>query len=239
MRDFDHYWQEGFPQVEGWVHGGLGRYVGLLGHVLRDRGVRGNIAEIGVYHGKFLIALAHLLEPGGKVTGFDVFDDQSRNIDGAGEGNLATVQAHVAKYGPAGVDFRWVKADSSALTPTEKMDVARERGPMKVFSVDGCHTREHTITDLYTAQDFLCPGGVLILDDMFQPHWPGVTEAMQEFTRSGTSRLRPFFYAHHKIFLTGFGWHAEYLHAFAEFCGGMPEFRIAEMYGSRVATVYP
>ncbi len=89
---FEAYWSDGFPKVEGWVDARLAPWVQLLGAIQRDQNITsGNIGEIGVYHGKFLIALAHLSRPGEKVTAIDVFEDQEKNLDGAGVGKSRTL----------------------------------------------------------------------------------------------------------------------------------------------------
>lgn len=238
MDAVDTYWAEGFPLVEGWVHGGLLRYVKLVDQVQREAAITGNIAEIGVYHGKFLIALASLTAPGGKVTALDVFEDQDKNLDGAGVGNLEILQRNVAAYGPGDVDYAYIKADSSALTVLAKMELTRDRGPFRLFSVDGCHTVEHTLGDLQTAQDCIAPGGVIILDDYMQPHWPGVTEAVSLFC-SAVPRMAPFLYAHHKLFFVGVGWHAYFYRACAEALGGHESARTTTMHGRSVLSIYP
>jgi hypothetical protein len=168
----EDYWLRSLDRIEGWLDMRHYWMLRLIDEVQRASGVVGHIGEIGVYHGKFLLGLAHFAGPGTKVAAIDVFDDQSKNLDGAGAGNLDRLRANVAEFGPPGVDYAYLKADSIALTATDKADIMREHGPFRLFSVDGCHTAEHTYNDLLTAQDFMAPGGVVILDDYMQPHWP-------------------------------------------------------------------
>jgi SAM-dependent methyltransferase len=236
---FETYWSDAFPRVEGWVDARLAPWVQLIGSIQRDQNIRGNIGEIGVYHGKFLIALAHLSRPGEKVTAIDVFDDQEKNLDGAGVGSLERLRKNISAYAPPGLDYEFIKADSIALTPVEKAKIMESRGPFRLFSVDGCHTAEHTFNDLLTAQDFLSPGGVLILDDFMQPHWPGVTEAVHNFYGRTVPRIKPFLYACHKLFFVGYGWHSTYFKVFAEQAQGRSDMRISSNFGSSVVTLYP
>ena len=234
----DSYWAGGFDRVEGWVASSLLPYVKLIDQIQVEAGIVGEVAEIGVFHGKFLIALASLQPPGGKVTALDVFDDQQKNLDGAGEGNLAMLKQNIAAYGPADVDFSFIKADSSSLTLLDKVELMRDRGPFRLFSVDGCHTVEHTLSDLWTAQDCLAPGGVVILDDFMQPHWPGVTHATHLFC-ADAPRLAPFLYAYHKLFFVGVGWHAHFVEACAQALGHNEALRTTTMFGHRVLSIYP
>jgi len=233
----DAYWAEGFPNIEGWVSGGHLQPLKLVDRIQRAAGISGHAAEIGVFHGKFLLALASLLDPGGRVTALDVFDDQSKNLDGAGEGNLEILQRNVAAHGRKDADYAYIKADSSALTLLDKVDLTRSRGPFRLFSVDGCHTTEHTLCDLQTAQQCIAPGGVVILDDYMQPHWPGVTEAVSLFCRDAP-RLVPFLYNQHKLFFVGVGWHAHFFTACAQAYADDPDARTPPMFGRNVLTLY-
>ncbi len=238
MDAIDAYWADGFNRVEGWVQDGNLPYLKHLDLVQRHAGITGQVAEIGVYHGKFLIALASFLPPGGKVTALDVFEDQSKNLDGAGEGNLDKLKQNVATYGRADLDYAFIKADSSALTLMNKVELTRDRGPFRLFSVDGCHTLEHTLADLRTAQDCLAPGGVIIVDDYMHPHWPGVTEAVSRFC-GGVPQVAPFLFACHKLFLVGVGWHAMFHASFTEALGVQDSARTTTMFGSSVLSIYP
>ena len=52
-------------------------------------------------------------------------------------------------------------------------------GPLRLFSVDGGHTAEITAHDLATADDALAEGGVIVLDDVFNERWPGVSDGVR------------------------------------------------------------
>lgn len=204
-----------------------------------DAGITGHAGEIGVFHGKLLIALAHMVGPRPKVTAIDVFDDQSKNVDGAGIGSLEKLKDNITLHGPPDADYGFIKADSIAMTSSEKDQIMRDRGPFRLFSVDGCHTLEHTYNDLLTAQEFLSPGGVMILDDMMQPHWPpGVTEAVHQFYARTVPRVKPFLYAYHKLFFVGYGWHAHFLERTRVATEGRTDVRIVQMFGSPIVSIF-
>ena len=240
MGDIEGYWRDAFPKIEGWVDDRLLEYVKLLNETQLNLGVAGHVAEIGVFHGKFLIALAHLAQRGGKVTAIDVFDDQDRNIDGAGVGSLGTLRSNIEDFGPKDdIDYHFLKTDSTVLTLADKVKLTQERGTFRLFSVDGCHTAEHTFSDLLTAQDCLSPGGVIILDDVFHPHWPGVTEAVSLFIGRQPARVKPFLYCCHKLFFVGHGWHADFLRAFTARLGGRADAKMTMMAGTPVLSIFP
>ncbi|WP_428487100.1 class I SAM-dependent methyltransferase [Rhodopila sp.] len=240
MGDIDLYWENSFPLIEGWVNDRWREHLKLLNDTQNRLGITGHIGEIGVFHGKLLIALAHLAQPGTKVTAIDVFDDQSKNIDGAGVGSLDQLTSNIDAHGPrSGLDYAFVKADSAALNAADILKLGQDRGPFRLFSVDGCHTAEHTLNDLLTAQDCLAPGGVIMLDDMFQAHWPGVTEAVGLFYSRYVPRVKPFLYCAHKMFFIGHGWHADFLRLWSEQFGQRPDAKLTQMYGNTFLSLFP
>jgi len=64
----------------------------------------------------------------------------------AGVGNLQHCHANMRSHGPSGMDCRFIKPDTIALTQSDKFKVMQQRGPFRLFSVDGCHTVEHTFS---------------------------------------------------------------------------------------------
>jgi hypothetical protein len=239
MGTLERYWNGGFHEVQGWVNANLLDCLTLISDVQNRLATTGNVAEIGVYHGKFLLALSHMLSgKNTKALCIDVFDDQSKNLDGAGEGNLAVLKDNIERYGRRDVAYEYIKADSIALTASDKLKIMAQHGPFKLFSVDGCHTVEHTYNDLLTAQELICPGGVIILDDYMQPHWPGVTEAVHIFQRSAP-RVRPFLYSSHKVFFASIGSHSDYLNACRDREWRGRGVRVVSMFGVQVLVAYP
>ncbi len=232
------YWLRDMEGIGGWLVPNHYQMIRMVDALQRGAGVTGHIGEIGVYHGKFLLGMAQFADPGTKVTAIDVFEDQTRNVDGAGVGSLDRLKENIAAYGPPGLDYAFIKADSIAMTAMEKIDVMRDRGPFRLFSVDGCHTHEHTHNDLLTAQDLVAPGGVVVLDDYMQPHWPGVTEAVSTYMRT-VPRLQPFLFCSFKLYFVGAGWHAQYVEAFRGLLGNRDDVRVTRMHGVNVVTQFP
>ena len=195
-RDINAYWRDGSPHVEGWLAVELLDHLKCIARAQDDAKLVGNIAEIGVYRGKLLIAMAHLARSGERCVAIDIFDDQAKNIDGSGAGSLDVFRENFQRYAPDDVELVTIKADSLAMTLDQRVAVARDHGPFRLFSIDGGHTVQHALNDLLTAQDMLADGGVVLLDDIFHRHWPGVTEAVGLFYSGYVPRIAPFLHAY-------------------------------------------
>lgn len=86
------------------------------------------------------------------------------------------------------------------MTASEKITLCNNRGPFRYISIDGCHTAEHTCSDLLTAQDWLADGVIIMLDDYYNIHWPGVHEGTGDSFRKYSAKVKPFFYTSNKLF---------------------------------------
>lgn len=190
----DNYMATGFDAVEGWCSPRLADFCKLIDSHQRERGVRGGVAEIGVHHGRFFMLLNSLTEADEPSWAIDVFDDQTLNIDSSGRGSKGRFVDNMEKYDRhAGKNVTAVSADSTTTLLSEVVTT-----PVRIFSVDGGHTAEHTISDLKAAQTVLHPEGVVILDDILHPHWLGVIEGCILFMQSRPT-LVPFAVGHNKM----------------------------------------
>ena len=130
-----------------------------------------------------------------------------------------------------------IKTDTLAMTIDQRVSIGHNHGPFRLFSVDGGHTVQHALNDLLIAQDLLADGGVVLLDDVFHRHWPGVTEAVGLFYSQYVPRIAPFLHAYNKLFLTSYTFHKHFLrHATATF-SERPHFKLVRMFGSEVAAI--
>ena len=72
----------------------------------------------------------------------------------------------------------------------------------KYFSVDGYHRAEFVINDLMIAQDVICDGGVVIVDDYLSP-LVGVTEGVSRYLlQNAHQKIAPFAYGENKLLMT-------------------------------------
>ena len=191
--------QGGHRRVEGWIEDEALSFLMLLNCHQMDRDVTGAIAEIGVHHGRLFIALSTMRRPNEYGVAADVFEDQELNPDCSGHGDYERFISNLESFG---VRDRQAILKRDSLTLTGKEFIASAQGQqVRLFSVDGSHTANHTTNDLRIAADALTGEGVVILDDRFNPDWPGVQEGFFGFVSQYGSILAPFAYGNSKLYL--------------------------------------
>lgn len=107
------------------------------------------------------------------------------------------------------------QCDSLTLSPDDILAVV-DKQRFKLFSVDGGHTVEHTVNDLKLAERVVASKGVVILDDYYNPMWPGVHEGFIRFMSLMNCRLAPIAFHANKLFLTLITHHEDYLACYRE-----------------------
>lgn len=138
-----------------------------------ELGVRGPVAEIGTFEGRFFIAMAHALATDEVALGIDLFDWPNPEV-------IDRFHANCEKHGvPATRRVTW-KADSRTLDAAETLTkVGGQR--IRLFHIDGEHSRHALTRDLALATAVLAPEGVIVLDDMLHPGYPTLMVAVQHY----------------------------------------------------------
>jgi len=180
----------------------------------------GGACEIGVQKGKYLIALHNLLAPCSSL-GIDVFADQSKNIDLSGYGSIEICRDNIASFASNPESISLMSTDSLAIGPQDVEHILREHGHFAIFSIDGGHTPIHVSLDFMTASRLTSPTGIIAVDDIFNPDWPGVTEGLYTALARRTSPFVPLYITRKKVFLC----HVSHQRNFASF--------VAERYSKK------
>jgi hypothetical protein len=220
------YRAKAFDAIEGWVAPLAVDLAGAVDAIQDDLGVPGGVLEIGIYRGRFFIALNGLVHDGSRSLAVDVFDDQHLNIDGSGLGNEAIFRRNLETYDRhRGSNVVIHRADSTTVTPLDLLSRV-DRRP-RIVSIDGGHTVEHTINDLELARQVVHPQGVVFVDDILNPSWLGVIESVVLWLHQRPT-LWPFAIGGNKLLLAPMTHHATYLarlpkhlkvHKTVRFCG--------------------
>lgn len=181
--------------IEGWFFPIDALLFGALDEIQTRESIGGNLFEIGVHHGKSAILLARMCRAGEVVGVCDVFGAQELNVDHSGEGSrelfLRNVAAH-ARLAPS--QLRVFAKRSSELTAEETSTNCR------FFHIDGGHRPADVVNDLGVALRALAPDGIAIVDDVFNPSWPGVSEGVYSFAAQQPDALVPIVIGGNKAF---------------------------------------
>jgi hypothetical protein len=166
-------------------------------------GVRGNLCEIGVHHGRLFLLLALSRQAGETALAIDLFEDDERSA-GIHAGRAGALAGHARRLGIELKPSEVLAGSSLELSAEEILE--RTGGPIRFFSVDGGHTYQHVENDLRLAHQCISGEGIIAVDDFFKLDWPevsfcglrlfacrsrcGPADRFQYQTLSGSSRLR-------------------------------------------------
>jgi predicted O-methyltransferase YrrM len=169
----DAYLAEGYASVVGMSSRFAAAITARLMRIQTGLGVGGPIAEIGTFEGRFFIAMAHALESGEKAVGIDLFDWPNPEV-------IDRFHANCRKHGVPDERRVTLKADSRVMTPADVLKASGGR-KLRLFHVDGEHSRHALSRDLALATSVIGDGGIIVLDDMLHPGYPTLMVAVQAY----------------------------------------------------------
>jgi Methyltransferase domain len=160
----DRYLMNGYDEVRGFSSLFAAT---ICGHLLRRQsefGIRGSVAEIGTFEGRFFIALGLAVGEGEHAYGFDLFAWPGSEV-------LERLLANADAYGLARDRFTPLSFDTGKLTAQE---FSRLTGgaPLRFIHIDGDHSPQALTQDLRLVQQCLHPHGLICIDDMLHPAFP-------------------------------------------------------------------
>jgi hypothetical protein len=138
-----------------------------------ENGVRGHIAEIGVYKGRFFIALALSLSRDERAIAIDKFDFPDHGVYDTFRKNLTLHRV------PADVVVT-IKADTG-IFDFASFDAQLNNKSIRFFHLDGDHHRQGLLNDLNIAIRHLHDAGIICVDDMVHPCYPVLGQAVDDF----------------------------------------------------------
>jgi hypothetical protein len=144
-------------------------------------GMRGDLLEIGCYHGRSAAVLALHLREGERLFLADAFDLPLEDPYGdtpTPKQVWRNLVAAVPQLGRESVSIQRAYSQDIDLPPDVRVRFAH---------IDGGHDFTTVQTDLALCAEKLMPGGVMVLDDYEHPQYPDITEAVREFLGRETS----------------------------------------------------
>jgi len=168
----DRYIAEGYETVRGMSSAFAAT---ICAHVIRrqtELGIKGHIAEVGTFEGRFFIAMALGLGEGERALGIDTFNWPN-------DGLLDLFHSHCTRLGLAKERYVVFKGNARELSPDDVRN--KLGGPVRFWHLDGDHSREQLTLDLDLALATLHPQGMIVLDDMLHPGYPLLVVAVYEW----------------------------------------------------------
>ena len=166
--------------IEGWLDPICAKAIDSLLLLQFEYNVRGDLGEIGVYHGKTLAHLVCHRREGEKTFGVDpfvikyrngttedFFEKAKKNISALNDTN--TIHGETVLYKGISTDREIVQALSTYESKA------------RVISIDGSHAFNDVLSDLTLCTDLISDDGILIVDDFCNSLNPEVTFALYEF----------------------------------------------------------
>jgi hypothetical protein len=185
---------EAFHHIQGWYSYDAALLFMAYHQLLERHTSAANVLEIGVHHGLSAIAMASLRGPRGRLVAVDLFESlQDRNISRSGEGVLSLFRRNFESFYPGAQFLEVLVRPSTELRP-------RDLGSGFTFChIDGGHSRMETRSDLGLCHAISVAGGLLAVDDYFNPLYPGVCEGAVEFMLKRRGALRPLAIGYNKV----------------------------------------
>ena len=183
-----------FGRIEGWFSPDAALMFMAYNEVIAAHDIAGDVLEIGVHHGLSAIAVAALRGDGARLVAIDLFEKlQEQNVSGSGSGCHAHFVRNMIEFFGHVAFLRCITTSSGTLDPDDLGD------RFSFCHVDGGHTAKETYEDLDLCSRILMPGGLLALDDYFNPAFPGVCEGAIKFWLAHPGVLTPIAAAFNKV----------------------------------------
>jgi len=184
--DFLARYLDAFGVIPGWFSPDACLIFMAYHQLLADEGRAGDVLEIGVHHGLSAIGIAALRGDAGRFVAIDLFDDlQGRNVSKSGLGDREQFMENMARFHRDLSFLTTIAAPSASLRPSD-LGTA-----FSFCHVDGGHSAAEVFADLELCAAITAPGGLIALDDYFNPAFPGVGEAAVRFGLERPGVLRP------------------------------------------------
>jgi len=208
---FLQFLNNGYDSIEGWPGQKNSVYFMHVFKELFDNFPNmGGVCEIGVHHGKYLIALHNIFGVGKSSLGIDLFDQQYKNVDASGRGAFEICKENIEKFAVNPHLIELMSQDSITMKQNQIDELCSRYTPFSIVSVDGGHTSLHLVRDFMFASQCVSEHGIIAVDDIFHPDWPGVTEGVYNIISQRQSPFVPLFITRKKLFFCSASVHRIY-----------------------------
>ena len=193
-KNFLKEYSEFFTSIEGAFQFDAALLLIAHNQIINSQGIFGDVLEIGVRQGLSSIVVAALRGTGRRFFAVDLFDDmQSENVSSSGAGDKAAFVRNMSCFYENTGFLEIISSNSLALKPS---DLGLE---FSFCHIDGGHSDAETYHDLELCSQILIPGGLVAVDDYFNPSFPGVCEGAVRFMMEYPEALAPVAIGFNKV----------------------------------------
>ena len=161
--------------IPGWFTLDDAAHFHLILETQSQNGLKGDMLEIGSYHGRSAAVMARSLRAGEALHICDAFESTTDDHY-ADKPTPEKVRANVLQLSPT-LEHSQIVIHECLSDDLE----FHEPQKFRFIHIDGGHTAEQVYADLETAERSLDPRGVVVVDDYGHLHWPGVAEGTDAF----------------------------------------------------------
>jgi predicted O-methyltransferase YrrM len=144
-------------------------------------GVKGDLLEIGSYHGRSTALMAKCLQPGERIVVCDAFESYTDDYY-ANKPSPADLISNIKRLNQE------LEKDRIVIQKCWSNDLHLNNGEtFRFIHIDGGHSAEQAYFDLNLCCEHLTLHGIIVMDDYYNKLWPGVTQGTDKFLNdSGT-----------------------------------------------------
>ena len=197
---------ESFLQKLERINGWLAPEAAQFTVYLIKSGLKGNVVELGVFHGRYLALLYQATaEQQSRFLGIDAFIG-SADV----EASQRFIKSNILEVCGDCDRLELLCADTMSLKRQDVLALLPE--PITFISVDAGHEADNLLNDITLAAELITPGGLIAVDDAFNHTTPGAIEGTcRYFEQRNNGKLAPFAHCYNKLFLTSADHHFYFL----------------------------
>ncbi len=138
-------------------------------------GLKGDLLEIGSYHGRSTSLMAKCLQAEERIVVCDAFESDTDD-EYANKPSPENLVSNIHRLSPL------IDKDRIVIHRCLSNDLRLDSEELFRFvHIDGGHSAEQAYFDLKLCSKHVVPGGVIVMDDYHNKQWPGVTEGTDRF----------------------------------------------------------
>ena len=138
-------------------------------------GLKGDLLEIGSYHGRSTALMAKCLQPEERIVVCDAFESDTDD-NYANKPSPENLVSNIERLSPG------INRNRIVIHKCLSNDLHFDSEEMfRFIHIDGGHSAEQAYFDLNLCSKHTTPSGVIVMDDYHNKQWPGVTEGTNRF----------------------------------------------------------